>query len=454
MQRSVLVLAAGKGTRMKSRLPKVLQVLGDKPLLGHVLDTTRSLGASARIVVVGHGAELVEQAMQHETDLLWVRQEPQLGTGHAVQCALPVLPRTGSTLILYGDVPLTQSDTLLALLGAAGDGLALMTLEMDDPTGYGRIVRVDGQVRRIVEHKDANTAERALREVNTGIMAVDNGLLHELLPLLHNDNAQGEYYLTDLVALAVTRGVTVHTVQAAQDWEVQGVNDKLQLAQLERIWQKEQARRLMLEGLTLRDPGRFDLRGSLTHGRDCEIDVDVVLEGQVVLGEGVRIGAGCVLRDAWIGDGCQLQPYTWVDGARIGAQAQVGPFARLRPGADLAENCHVGNFVEVKNSQLGPGSKANHLSYIGDAIVGARVNIGAGTITCNYDGVNKHITRIGEGAFIGSNTSLVAPVRVGEQATVGAGSVITRDVPDGQLAVARALQKIIEHWRRPSKIKS
>ncbi len=449
MQRSVLVLAAGKGTRMKSRLPKVLQVLGDRPLLAHVLDTARSIGASARIVIIGHEAEHVRQRFAHEQDLVWVEQTPQLGTGHAVQCALPVLPQTGQTLILYGDVPLTQSDSLLALLAAATDGLALMTLEMADPSGYGRIIRAQGRIERIVEQKDASAQELAVREVNTGIMAVDNALLHALLPQLRNDNAQGEYYLTDLIALAVARGVAIHSVRAGHDWEVQGVNDKLQLAQLERTWQQEQARRLLLAGLTLRDPARFDLRGSLTHGLDCEIDVDVVIEGQVVLGDGVRVGAGCVLRDAWIGSGCQLRPYTLVDGARLGEEVQLGPFSRLRPGAELADRCHVGNFVEIKNSRLGRGSKANHLSYLGDAIIGSEANIGAGTITCNYDGVHKHITQIGDGAFIGSNTALVAPVRVGDQATTGAGSVITRDVAAGRLAVARARQQTIENWRRP-----
>lgn len=450
---SVVILAAGKGTRMKSVLPKVMQPLAGRPLLRHVVDTAQALSARRTLIVHGHGGDLVQNAFAG-TGLLWAEQAEQKGTGHAVQMALPQLPATGSTLILYGDVPLTTAATLHRLIGLVGDDrvMGLITLVMDNPTGYGRIVRdATGQVQRIVEQKDANDAEKQIREVNTGIFCVPNALLHKWLPALNNNNAQGEYYLTDIIAMAAAEKVRIETVQPAQSWEVDGINDKLQLAALERVYQRVQADALMRAGVTLIDPARLDVRGSITHGMDVHIEPNVIFEGRVVLGNNVRIGANCQLKDCGIGDNVVIKPNSLIDEATVGAGAEIGPFARLRPGTVLAENVHIGNFVETKKALIGKGSKANHLAYLGDAEIGSGVNIGAGTITCNYDGVNKHLTTIGDNAFIGTNTSLIAPVTVGAGATTGAGSAISKNVPDNTLAVARGKQVVIESWQRPVK---
>lgn len=452
MELSVVILAAGKGTRMKSVLPKVMQPLAGRPLLRHVVTTAQVLKADRTLVVYGHGGDLVQKAFAGD-GLLWAEQAEQKGTGHAVQMALSQLPATGRTLILYGDVPLTTVATLERLIAKVGSEktMGLITLEMANPTGYGRIVRNGGAVTRIVEQKDANDDEKKIREVNTGIFCVPNALLHRWLPALKNNNAQGEYYLTDIIAMAAGEGVAIETVQPDQAWEVDGINDKLQLAALERVHQGVQAESLMRAGVTLIDPARFDLRGQVTHGMDVHIEPNVILEGRVVLGNNVRIGANCQLKDCEIGDNVTIKPNSLIDEAKVGAGAEIGPFARLRPGTVLAENVHIGNFVETKKAVLGRGSKANHLAYLGDAEIGSGVNIGAGTITCNYDGVNKHLTRIGDDAFIGTNSSLIAPVTIGRGATTGAGSAISKDVPDDTLAVARGKQTNIEGWQRPKK---
>ena len=495
---NVVVLAAGMGKRMRSDLPKVLHRLAGRPLLIHVLDAARTLGAARLVVVHGHGGEQVREAVAAE-DVTWALQSPQLGTGHAVAQALPFLDDAVPTLVLYGDVPLTRPGTLSRLVEAAGpDRLALLTVDLADPTGYGRIVRgpapdgdatsatlpgiaattsidgIDGQalqasvaesrdasaaaardakapIRRIVEHKDAQPAERAIGEVNTGILVAPTARLRTWLAALRNDNAQGEYYLTDIVAAAVADGVPVVSAQPDHGWETLGVNDRLQLAQLERIHQRSVAERLMTEGVQLMDPARLDVRGTLSCGRDVLIDVNCVFEGTVRLADGVRVGAHCVIRDADIGAATEVQPFSHIDGAVVGAQARIGPYARLRPGTRLADEVHVGNFVETKAATLGAQSKANHLAYIGDARVGERVNIGAGTITCNYDGANKHLTVIEDDAFIGSDTQLVAPVTVGRGATLGAGTTLSRDAPAGALVVTRAPARVVERWQRPSK---
>ena len=435
---NVVILAAGKGKRMHSDLPKVLHPLAGKPLLAHVIATARQLGAARICVVYGHGGEQVRESLD-APDLVWAIQEPQLGTGHAVLQAMPLLAAVPSapTLVLYGDVPLTRVATLQALIDAAGDdALGLLTAHLDNPRGYGRIVRVDGAVTRIVEEKDADDAERAIREINTGIVVAPSAALARWLPTLGNRNAQGEYYLTDIVALAVADGLPVVTTHPDADWETEGVNSKLQLAQLERVFQQNLAERLMEQGVTLADPSRIDVRGELVCGRDVSIDVNCVFEGRVVLGDGVRIKANCVLEDAVVGAG-----------------SIIGPFARLRPGTELGREVHVGNFVEVKNSSIADQSKANHLAYVGDATIGSRVNVGAGTITCNYDGANKFRTVIEDDAFIGSDTQLVAPVTVGRGATLGAGTTLTRDAPPDQLTVSRAKQMSIPGWKRPMKKK-
>ncbi len=452
MTLQVVILAAGKGTRMRSSLPKVMQPLAARPLLAHVIAAARQLGAARPIVVYGHGGDVVQQAFA-EQNLDWVLQAEQKGTGHAVQVALPVLGNSGRTLILYGDVPLISVSTLERLVVAVPDeqSLALLTVHLANPSGYGRIVREDGRVVRIVEQKDASEAEKAISEVNTGILCVPNTLLHEWLPTLKNNNAQGEYYLTDLIGMATAAGVPVTAVHPDTVWEVEGVNDKLQLATLERVWQQAQAEQLMRAGVTVLDPARLDIRGSLEHGQDVQLDVGVIIEGRVVLGDRVRVGAGCILKDCEIGSDTEIKPYSLIDSAVVGAHAQIGPFARLRPGSRLADEVHIGNFVETKATVIGLGSKANHLAYLGDAEIGAGVNIGAGTITCNYDGAYKHKTVIGDDAFIGTNNSLVAPVTIGAGATTGAGSTINKPVPEGQLAVARAMQKTIDGWQRPRK---
>lgn len=450
MSLSIIILAAGKGTRMNSRLPKVLQPLAGQPLLAHVFKQANILQAERIIGVIGHGSEHVKQTFADQA-VDWIEQTEQLGTGHAVQVTLPVLPKTGQSLILYGDVPLIRAQTLKQLKDAATGGIAMMTLTVANPTGYGRIVRQDGHIQRIVEHKDASEHERNITEINTGIYCVDNACLHRWLPNLSNNNAQGEYYLTDIVEMAVADGLHIGSVQPEYEFEVEGVNDRLQLATLERRFQAYQAEQLLKAGVTLTDPARFDLRGTLTTGQDVRIDVNVIIEGECHFGDGVQIGAGCVLKNATIGAGTVILPYSILDDVTVGASAHVGPFARLRPGTQLADQVHIGNFVEVKNSQIGVGSKANHLSYIGDTTVGTQSNIGAGTITCNYDGANKHKTMIGNQAFIGSNSCLVAPVEVADGATVGAGSVITKAVPAGALAVARGQQRNIENFQRPIK---
>jgi bifunctional UDP-N-acetylglucosamine pyrophosphorylase / glucosamine-1-phosphate N-acetyltransferase len=456
MTLSVIILAAGKGTRMNSRLPKVLQPLAGKPLLAHVLTQTAELNADRVITVYGHGGDIVKKtfsAPSYDQQVIdWVEQTEQKGTGHAVQVTLPVLPKTGRSLILYGDVPLVRAETLRRLLDAAQGGLAVITLNLDNPTGYGRILRdYKNQIIRVVEQKDASEAERLISEVNTGIYAVDNALLHRWLPHLSNDNAQGEYYLTDIVAMAANDQVEIGSIHPTDSFEVEGVNDRLQLSALERQWQRHQANQLMKSGVTLLDPARFDLRGRLSVGQDVRIDINVIIEGDCYLGDGVSVGAGCHLKNAKINSDSQILPYSVIDDVTVGSNAFIGPFARLRPGTVLADGVHVGNFVEVKNSHIGDGSKANHLAYIGDTTIGTSSNIGAGTITCNYDGANKHQTVIGSHAFIGSNSSLVAPVEIGDHATVGAGSVVTEDVPIGTLAVARGQQRIITHYQRPTK---
>lgn len=456
MELSVLILAAGKGTRMRSALPKVLQPLAGRPLLAHVLATAEALQAAQTIVVYGHGGEMVQESFSDQPQIVWAEQAEQLGTGHAARVALAHLDGAGKTLILYGDVPLTTLDTLRQLVDAVtGDStMALLTANLDNPTGYGRIVRdASGAVRRIVEQKDATPAELTISEINTGIYCVPNTRLQQWLPALSNANAQGEYYLTDIVAMAADAQGTIHTAQPAHLWEVDGVNDKLQLSALERLYQRVQAERLMRAGVTMTDPARFDLRGELLHGNDVVIEPNVMIEGRVEVGSNVLIGANCQLRNCVIGDNVIIKPNSLIDEARVGRGAEIGPFARLRPGTELDDDVHIGNFVEVKKSRLGVGTKANHLAYIGDADVGARVNIGAGSITCNYDGANKHQTVIGDDAFIGTNSSLIAPVTIGKGSTTGAGSAISRNVPDHTLAVARGKQVVIEGWQRPKKNK-
>jgi len=453
MSTSVIILAAGKGTRMRSHLPKVLQPLAGRPLLGHVIETAKKLQAENIITIYGHGGQLVQDAFVEEK-IQWVEQAEQLGTGHAVQMTLPVLPKEGISLILYGDVPLVRQQTLEQLLEASREtGIGMITLTVDNPAGYGRIVRESGKIQAIVEHKDASDEQRLINEINTGIYCVSNAKLHQWLPQLSNDNVQGEYYLTDIVAMAVADGLEIASIQPELAFEVEGINDRLQLSALERDFQQQQAKDLMQQGVHLIDPSRFDLRGKLKAGQDVRIDINVIIEGDCELGDFVEIGTGCVLKNTKIAAGTKVQPYSVFENAVVGENTQIGPFARLRPGAKLGNDVHIGNFVEVKNTSIGTGSKANHFTYLGDAEVGENSNIGAGTITCNYDGANKHKTIIGNEAFVGSNSSLVAPVRIGNGATVGAGSVITRDVEDYSLAFERAKQLSKENYQRPQKIK-
>ena len=451
---SVIILAAGEGKRMKSALPKVLQPLAGRPLLAHVIDTARSLEPAAIHVVYGHGGERVREALAGER-VEWSLQAPQLGTGHAVLQAIPKVPDDHVALILYGDVPLLGGETLGQLVGLAGARqVALLTMTVDDPTGYGRIVRDGhGRVERIVEQKDASAKERGIRECNTGVLAAPAKLLRGWLEGLKTDNSQREYYLTDVIAMAVREGVAVNPLPCADAIEALGVNDKVQLAMLESECRRRVARELMLAGVTIADPTRIDVRGRVSHGKDVFIDVNVVLEGTVNLGDRVHIGSGCVLRDAEIGDDTQVFPHCVIDGAVIGARCNIGPFARFRPTCRLASGVHIGNFVEVKNSTMADESKANHLSYVGDAQVGARVNIGAGTIIANYDGANKHRTVIEDDVHTGSNSVLVAPITVGAGATVAAGSTVATQVPAGKLTIARARQTTIESWKRPTKPK-
>ncbi len=452
MDISVVILAAGKGTRMRSAMPKVLHHVADKPLVEHVINTAHALGAKDVYVVYGHGGEQVPETLSH-LDVKWVLQAQQLGTGHAVEQALGGIPDDHLVLVLYGDVPLTRVDTLSELINVSTAGsLGLLTVKLDDPTGYGRIVRDGaGKVGQIVEHKDASEEQKLITEVNTGILAAPCAELKGWLSRLENSNSQGEFYLTDVIEMAVEQGLAVNTVSPSQPEEVLGVNNKKQLAELERFYQRQAADALMAAGVTLRDPARFDLRGNLVCGQDVVIDVNVVIEGEVSLGDGVEIASNCVIKNATIGDNVKLLPNTVVEDATIGSGCKVGPFARLRPGAALVGGNHVGNFVEIKKATVGQGSKVNHLSYIGDAELGAGVNIGAGTITCNYDGANKHLTRIGDNVFVGSCSQLVAPVVIKDGVTIGAGSTITKDVPPDVLALTRAKQIVIEGWKRPQK---
>ena len=452
MPLSVVILAAGQGKRMASELPKVLQPLAGRPLLAHVVETARSLEPEAIHVVCGHGADRVREALAG-ADLRWTLQAEQLGTGHALQQAMPVIPDDHTVLVLYGDVPLVQRATLLELVRRAGPAsLVLLTAVLPDPAGYGRVIRdTSGRVARIVEHKDANHKERAIAEVNTGLLAAPAGPLRRWLRALGRDNAQGEYYLPDCVAAAVRDGCSVEGVVATSAMEVLGVNDKLQLAEVEAAHRRDRATALMRSGVTIVDPARVDVRGEVECGRDVVLDVNVILEGSVRIGDRARIGPGSLLRDCEIGADTEVRAHCVIEGAVTGTRCVIGPFARLRPGTRLADEVHVGNFVEVKNSGLGRGSKANHLSYIGDTTIGAEVNVGAVTVTCNYDGVEKHRTTIGDGAFIGSGTMLVAPVTVGENATIGAGSTITKPAPAGKLTLERGRQQTLENWKRPER---
>jgi bifunctional UDP-N-acetylglucosamine pyrophosphorylase/glucosamine-1-phosphate N-acetyltransferase len=452
---NIVILAAGTGKRMRSALPKVLHPLAGRPLLSHVLRTARALQPSRLVVVVGHGAEQVQAAVG-APDVQFAVQAEQLGTGHAVRQALPLLDPAQPTLVLYGDVPLTRVSTLERLVAAARDGrYGILTVALDDPTGYGRIVRdAAGFVTRIVEQKDATPEQLRIAEINTGIIVTPTAQLAMWLGALKNENAQGEYYLTDVVEHAIEAGFEIVTAQPDEEWETLGVNSKAQLAELERIHQRNLADALLTDGVTLADPARLDVRGTLSCGRDVSIDVNCVFEGDVVLADNVTIGANCVIRNASIGAGTRVDAFSHIDGATLGAHAVIGPYARLRPGAQLADETHVGNFVEVKNATIGHGSKANHLTYIGDADIGARVNIGAGTITCNYDGANKFRTVIGDDVFVGSDTQFVAPVRVGRGVTIAAGTTVWKDVADGQLVLNDKTQTAKSGYVRPVKKKS
>jgi bifunctional UDP-N-acetylglucosamine pyrophosphorylase/glucosamine-1-phosphate N-acetyltransferase len=452
MTLGVVVLAAGQGTRMRSALPKVLHPLAGKPLLAHVLDAAHAIGADRVCVVYGHGGEQVREALAGY-GCLWVEQAERLGTGHAVLQAMPQMADVDRVLVLYGDVPLIAPGTVQRLITETGDDpLGILTAFLEDPTGYGRIVRDGrGHVQRVVEQKDANEAELAIEEVHTGFLVAHQGRLADWLGRVRNDNAQGEYYLTDVIGLAATDGVQVAATQPQRLEEVAGVNDRVQLAVLERYYQRLCAEALMRAGVTMADPARFDVRGELMTGRDVTIDVNVVIEGRVWLADGVRIGPNCLLKDCSLGRGTEVFANCVIEAAEVGSGARIGPFARLRPETKLAPDCHIGNFVEIKKSRIGEGSKVNHLSYVGDSEVGTGVNVGAGTITCNYDGANKHRTVIGDNAFIGSNTALVAPVEVGAGATIGAGSVISRDAPPDKLTLTRAPQVTIDSWQRPQK---
>ena len=448
----ILVLAAGKGTRMRSDLPKVLHPVGGKALVQHVVDTARQVGSERIFIIIGHGAEKVEEKMA-APDVRFILQAQQLGTGHAVQQALPQLRDDATVLILYGDVPLTRAETLQKLIAHVNDQqMGLLTVNLPDPTGYGRILRdASGAVTAIVEHKDATDEQRQVKEINTGIMAVKAKHLQQWLPQLTNNNAQGEYYLTDIIALARQNGVAIQVEQPNAIEEVEGINNRQQQAALERFYQKQKANELMVAGATLLDPARFDCRGTITVGRDVVIDINCVFEGDVVLGDGVTIEPNCVIINSRIGNNTHIKANSHIEDAAIAGDCDVGPFARLRPGTQLAQGAKIGNFVETKKAVIGEGSKVNHLSYIGDTTIGKKANIGAGTITCNYDGVNKFKTEIGDNAFIGSNSALVAPVKVGANATIGAGSIITKDVADEELAIARGKQRNIQGWERPKK---
>ena len=451
---NIVILAAGPGKRMHSSTPKVLHRLAGRAMLAHVFDTAKQLSPKVICVVYGHGGELVRQAVE-ENGVVWVMQEPQLGTGHAVMQAAPHLDERWPTLVLYGDVPLIRAETLRQLVEAAGKGLGLLTATLESPTGYGRILRNGKKVVGIVEEKDASARQRALREINTGIVVAPTNKLKSWLAKLQNNNAQKEYYLTDIVSLAAKERVSVTAIQADASWEALGVNSRAELAELERIYQRRLAASLLEQGVALADPSRCDVRGSLACGRDVAIDVNCVFEGEVKLGDGVSVGANCVLKDVKVGAGTRIEPFCHLEDADIGADCRIGPYARIRPGTRtrLAEGVHIGNFVEVKASSIGAGSKANHLTYIGDSEVGRNVNVGAGTIVCNYDGANKHRTVIEDDVFIGSDTQLVAPVRVGRGATLGAGTTLTQDAPAGELTLSRVKQVSVPGWERPVKKK-
>jgi bifunctional UDP-N-acetylglucosamine pyrophosphorylase/glucosamine-1-phosphate N-acetyltransferase len=450
---SVVILAAGKGTRMYSDLPKVLHTLAGKPMVQHVIDAANKLGAQRVHLVYGHGGDLLKNTLS-DSSLNWVLQAEQLGTGHAMQQAAPFFADDEDILMLYGDVPLISVESLQRLRDAKPQGgIGLLTIKLDDPTGYGRIARENGNVVGIVEHKDATEEQRKIDEINTGILVANGADLKRWLAKLDNNNAQGEFYITDIIALAHHEGREITAVHPDRLSEVEGVNNRLQLSRLERVYQSEQADKLLLAGVMLRDPARFDLRGALTHGRDVEIDTNVIIEGAVTLGHRVKIGTGCVIKNSVIGDDCEISPYSVVEDATLAVACTIGPFARLRPGAELAEGAHVGNFVEMKKARLGKGSKAGHLSYLGDAEIGDNVNIGAGTITCNYDGANKFKTIIGDDVFVGSDSQLVAPVTIARGATIGAGTTVTRNVAENELVLSRVKQTHIKDWQRPVKKK-
>ncbi len=452
---NIVILAAGMGKRMQSSQPKVLQTIGGQPMLFRVINTARSLTPDQLFVVVGHGEDVIRSALDGQDDVKLVSQWPQLGTGHAVAQVAQRLkdgPENNATMVLYGDVPLVQTDTLQALLAASDNGLALLTEELEFPHGYGRIVRdAQNRVQTIVEEKDATAAQRQIQEVNTGMLVAPTGKLLQWLEKLGNNNAQGEYYLTDIVGMAAKDGVSINTVSPKAAFETQGVNSRAQQAELERLWQRELAARQLQNGVALADPERFDQRGELMCGQDVFIDVGCVFEGMVVLGDGVTVGAHCVLKDVTVGAGTQIQPFCHLQQADIGKQAQIGPYARIRPGTRLDDEVHIGNFVEIKNTSIEAQSKVNHLAYVGDADIGQQVNVGAGTITCNYDGANKHRTVIEDGAFIGSDSQLVAPVTVGKGATLAAGTTLTKDAPPHKLTMSRTSQKTVENWQRPVK---
>jgi len=453
MSLSVVILAAGKGTRMRSLLPKVLHKIADKPMVQHVIDTVKGIGSENIHLIYGHGGDIMQKNIADDC-LNWIEQTEQLGTGHAMQMALPHFKANEKILIVYGDVPLLSATTLEKLVTVQPQGgIGLLTIELDDPTGYGRIERKNGEVVGIVEQKDSNAIQQAIKEVNTGILVADANDLNRWLPALSNDNAAGEYYLTDIIAMAYSEGASIQTVQPEHAFEVEGVNNRLQLANLERAFQLENANQLLLDGVMLRDPARFDLRGELTCGQDVDIDINVIIEGKVNLGYGVKIGAGCILKNCNIADNTEIKANSIIEGASIGENASIGPFARLRPDTVIAKEVHIGNFVEVKKSSLGEGTKCGHLSYIGDSKVGSGVNIGAGVITCNYDGVNKHLTVIGDDVFVGSDCQIVAPVTIGNGATTGAGTTVVNDVPDNALSISRSKQRNIEGWKRPVKKK-
>ena len=452
-QLSVVILAAGKGTRMYSDLPKVLHPIAGKPMVKHVIDTAKQLEAKHIHLIYGHGGELLKQRLADEP-VNWVLQTEQLGTGHAMQQAEPFFADDENILMLYGDAPLITKETLQKLIAAKPEnGIGLLTVELDNPTGYGRIIRENGSVVAIVEQKDANPEQLKITEINTGVMVASGASFRKWLAQLNNNNAQGEYYITDVIAMANRDGFTVQAVKATDLMEVEGANNRLQLSALERYYQKKQAEKLLLAGVTLVDPTRFDLRGTVEHGKDVEIDINVVLEGEIKLGNRVKIGAGAVLKNCEIGDDVEIKPYSVIEDAVIGKQVKIGPFSRLRPGTQLADETHVGNFVEIKNAQIAQGSKVNHLTYVGDAEIGSNCNIGAGVITCNYDGANKFKTIIGDDVFVGSDTQLVAPVTIANGSTIGAGSTITKDVAEKELVITRVPQRHIAGWQRPTKQK-